>query len=1518
MARKHRTRILRLDGKPIHLVAKRAHLMVCAKGCCCGHTERGHAAVPIDFYKQEYRQRKLRKLVQLTMSGCLGPCPVANVVLLFFDGHPIWFQSINGEPQIRAIFDYLQRMLAADTYLPPPPELADYVFTYYAWTHGEGVRGQGSGVREEATLVPGILLLTHADTDLLTLRAAQPHLPEGFPPVRALSLGKVATEQHLAAALSCPGQSERVIVARLLGGLQSVPGLRGLIESARARGQHLLLVSGTGSPDPELTAASTVSPAVVHESTAYFQAGGQENITQLLRFLSDHLLLTGFGYEPPVEQPRHGIYHPDLPCDATMAHWLARRDPSRPTAGILFYRAHWMSGNMAFIDALVRELEVRGINALPVFTSSLKEPADQEGRWPAALELFFSSGECQIDVLLTTVSFALGDVQTDGPTPAGWSVHVFSALDVPVLQAICAGTTRWQWEASQRGLNPLDTAMNVALPEFDGRIITVPISFKEAVPGGANAIGEAVHYEPIADRVSRLAGLAHRFAELRRKPNAEKRVAFVLTNSPGKAARIGNAVGLDAPASLLRVLRAMREAEYDVGEQLPPDGDALIHVLIDRCSYDDTLLTTEQLAQAAGRVPPRQYQRWFEELPESQRRGMVGQWGPPPGDAYVHDGHIALAGLELGNVFVALQPPRGYGMDANAIYHQPDLPPPHNYHALYRWLRDVWRADAIVHLGKHGTLEWLPGKGVGLSSDCYPDSFLGDLPLFYPFILNDPGEGAQAKRRGHAVVVDHLTPPMTTADSYGELGELMQLVDEYYQVELLDPSKMPLLQQQIWDLIRQAHLEDDLKYLMQKSEDGHTHEWDDAVTAEGTPVSLAQMRGREVSHLIKELDGYLCELAGAQIRDGLHILGQVPEGEQIVGLLQALTRIPNLDVPSLRSAVAELFVLDLDTLLADRGRPVASIPAALARLADRSLVSHADALETIDELCHHLLELLQQNDFAADAIPAVLRETFAMGGEPLSVALSMLLPSPPLRGRGVGGEGAASPPSPPTPLPPPGSEGGEGSKAARGTLATLDSVKEHSVNLSKIGSVLSFVCERLVPALQQSTDEIAHLLTGLNGRYVPAGPSGAPTRGMAHVLPTGRNFYAVDPRALPSAAAWQVGQELAREVLERFRAETGAFPESVGISIWGTSAMRTHGDDVAEILALLGVHPLWQKESRRVVGIEVAPLEELGRPRIDVTVRISGFFRDAFPHLIKLLDDAVQAVAMRDEPSEHNYIRKHYLADLAANLAAGMPDAERQARYRLFGSKPGAYGAGLLPLIDERNWHDDADFAETYVNWGGYAYGADAQGVEAHEAFRHRLASVQVALHNQDNREHDIFDSDDYFQFHGGMIATIRALTGRAPRAYFGDSHDPARPAVRDLKQEALRIFRTRVANPKWLQGITRHGYKGGLELAATVDYLFGYDATAGVAEDWMYEQLAQRYALDPEMQQFFARSNPWALHAIAERLLEAAQRGLWEQPRAEMLEALRDTLVQSETLLEERGEYSQPVGRATGVRGDG
>jgi cobaltochelatase CobN len=1219
----------------------------------------------------------------------------------------------------------------------------------------------------------------------------------------------------------------------------------------------------------------------------YFQAGGSTNLAQLLRYLSDHLLMTGFGYEPAQRLPEHGIYHPDLSPDASVADWLALRDPAKPSAGIVFYRAHWMSGNTRFIDALLEALEKRGMNVLPVFTASLRSG---DGELPSALRYFRTGESTHIDVLINTTSFAMGEITPGGATPAGWSVRVLDTLDVPVLQAITSGMTREQWQQSARGLNPLDAAMNVVLPEFDGRIITVPVSFKARAAGMPS---EVIEYEPVPERVARVAGIAARFARLRAVPNAEKRVAFMFTNSSSKAAQIGNAVGLDAPASLMRILDAMRVAGYDVGT-LPESGTALIHQLVARCSYDEIYLTGEQLNNAAGRVPAAQYATWFADLPADMRARMVAQWGEAPGVAYVHDDHLALAGLEFGNTFVALQPPRGYGMDPDAIYHQPDLPPTHHYFALYRWLRDVWGADAIVHVGKHGTMEWLPGKGVGLSDNCFPDALLGDLPLFYPFIINDPGEGSQAKRRAHAVVVDHLTPPMTTADTYGALAQLTQLVDEYYQVEVLDPTKLPLLQQQIWELVKQTNLDADLQARLlhhdhdHDHEHGHHHHHDhdhdhDHAHDDGLPAALTEMDGAGVAHLIEDLDGYLCELGSAQIRDGLHILGRGPDDEQMPDMLVSLTRLPNLDIPGLQDAVAALFGLEMTMLLDQKGRRINVTPA-LARVTGRAIVTRADALDAIDSLCLALYEQLRTDGYRVDAIDSVLARVFA---ELDDVATPLLQP-------------AMSRSSPLL------KQMGKARAVVKPRVAAAPVAKVPRYDALR--RILHFACAQLVPNLARATDEIDNLLHGLSGGYVPAGPSGSPSRGMAHILPTGRNFYSVDPRSVPSQSAWRVGLQLAHEVLHRHQLETGAYPESVAISIWGTSAMRTHGDDVAQILALLGVRPVWRLESRQVSGVEVIPLAELKRPRIDVTTRISGFFRDAFPQLIDLIDEAVNTVIALDESPEDNFVRKHYLKELDDWLGQGLQpeDAKQRAAYRVFGAKPGSYGAGILPLIQHKNWETDADFAEAYVNWGGYAYARGAQGADQRDAFRVRLSNVEVALHNQDNREHDIYDSDDYLQFHGGMIATIRALSGQQPRHYFGDSHDPARAQVRDLKEESLRVFRSRVVNPKWLASIQRHGYKGGLELTATVDYLFGYDATAQVMDDWMYEDVAEAYGFDETMQQFLQEANPWAQNAIAERLLEAATRGMWAAPKPETLEKLRELYLHSETLLEARGETAR------------
>jgi len=962
-----------------------------------------------------------------------------------------------------------------------------------------------------------------------------------------------------------------------------------------------------------------------------------------------------------------------------------------------------------------------------------------------------------------------------------WDASVLEALDVPVLQAVCATSSRAAWEASDSGLAPLDAATQVAIPEFDGRLIAGVISFKEREAENS-PVGAAVpHYVADVERCGRVARLAVRHARLRHIPAERRRVAMLLTSFPTRHARVGMAVGLDTPASALAVLETLRADGMRVEHRFS-SGDELMHALIATGGHDPEFLTEEHLARAPLSWPVREYLSWYRTLPASLRQAVERRWGPPPGDAYVHGDEFVIAGLELGNVLVAIQPPRGYGDDPVGIYHDPDLPPTHHYLACYRWIDAVWGADAIVHLGKHGTLEWLPGKMLALSPACSPDAALGDVPLLYPFVVNDPGEGVQAKRRAHAVIIDHLVPPMMRAETYDELAELETLLDEYARLELLDPDKLPALASRIWSAVERANLQAELRI---------------------------EQRPDELGELVQHIDGYLCEIKDIQIKDGLHVLGRPPAGEQLRGLAAAILRLGSGEVCGLRTAVAG--ALGIDPQQAAR-EPVDRLAAA--------------------ELA--LLEALDRRGWDTDACGEVCRRVLGLADR-------------------------------------------------------------------EVERTLRFACREVVPRIQRTPRELGAIVRALRGRHIPSGPSGAPTRARVDVLPTGRNFYSVDPRALPSELAWEVGQRLAEALLERHRQETGALPRMVGLVAWGTSAMRTGGDDVAEILALLGVRPRWQPESRRVTGVEVIPLRELGRPRIDVTVRISGFFRDAFPHLVTLLDQAFGVVAALDEPDESNHVAAHARAD-ARRLAEELDQtaAWRRATTRVFGSKPGAYGAGLMQLLETRDWRDERDLAAVYEAWGGYAYGAGLNGQAAPEAMRACYRRIEVAVKNLDSREHDVLDSDDYYQYHGGMVAAVRGLTGRDPAAYLGDSSDPARVRMRTLTEEARRVFRARVANPRWIASMIRHGYKGAAELAATVDYLFGYDATAGVADDWMYERLAQRYLLEPTIAEFMSKSNPWAARSIAERLLEAVDRGLWRAPREETLAAIRERFLALEGELEE------------------
>ncbi|WP_438490524.1 cobaltochelatase subunit CobN [Streptomyces sp. S186] len=1196
-----------------------------------------------------------------------------------------------------------------------------------------------------------ILLLSTSDTDLLSARAATGPVPYRLANPARLDLAEL------------PGLLEGadLVVVRLLGGLRAwEDGLDVLLAADQHR--PVVVLTGEQAPDAQLMEASTVPVGIAAEAHAYLAHGGPANLSQLARFLSDTVLLTGHGFEPPAAAPSWG------PLER------AATEAAGPTVAVLYYRAHHMSGNTRFVHDLCDQIERAGGRPLPLYVASLRAPE------PELIEELRAA-----DALVTTVLAAGGTRPAEasaGGDDESWDAGALAALDVPILQALCLTGSRAAWEENDEGLSPLDAASQIAVPEFDGRLITVPFSFKEIDEDGLPV------YVADAERAARVAGIAVRHARLRHIPATEKRLALVLSAYPTKHSRIGNAVGLDTPASAVELLRRLAAEGYDFGDEPVPglasgDGDELIYALIEAGGHDQEWLTEEQLARNPVRIPAADYRRWYATLPQELRESVEEHWGPPPGEMFVDrsrnpEGDIVLAALRRGNLLILIQPPRGFGENPIAIYHDPDLPPSHHYLAAYRWIAAPaadggFGADAMVHLGKHGNLEWLPGKNAGLSAACGPDAALGDLPLVYPFLVNDPGEGTQAKRRVHATLVDHLVPPMARADSYGDIARLEQLLDEYAAISSMDPAKLPAIRAQIWTLIQAAKLDHDLGLEERPDDDG----FDD---------------------FLLHVDGWLCEVKDAQIRDGLHVLGAAPAGEARVNLVLAILRARQIwggtaALPGLREA------LGLDESAATR-----------------------TAADDAEAVARGLVQAMEDADWDPAAAARVAE------GHPAAVA-----------------------------------------------------------------DILDFAAREVVPRLAATTDELDHALHALNGGFVPAGPSGSPLRGLVNVLPTGRNFYSVDPKAVPSRLAWETGQALADSLLGRYRDDNGDWPESVGLSLWGTSAMRTSGDDVAEALALLGVRPVWDDASRRVTGLEAIPLDELGRPRIDVTLRISGFFRDAFPHVIGLLDDAVRLAAGLDELAESNFVRAHAQADLAAH------GDERRATTRIFGSRPGTYGAGLLQLIDSRDWRTDADLAEVYTVWGGYAYGRGLEGRPAREEMETAYKRIAVAAKNTDTREHDIADSDDYFQYHGGMVATVKALKGKAPEAYIGDSTRPETVRTRTLVEETSRVFRARVVNPRWIEAMRRHGYKGAFELAATVDYLFGYDATTGVVADWMYDKLAQTYALDPENRAFLQEANPWALHGIAERLLEAESRGMWEKPDAETLAALREAFLETEGELE-------------------
>ncbi len=1167
-----------------------------------------------------------------------------------------------------------------------------------------------------------IVILTAADSEISLLARAHDRLDHGPDKLRLANFLHLqhpfAVDLYVEKTLS----KSKLVILRLLGGQSYwAYGLERITAAAKDHGFQLIVLPGDSHADPELTAQSTLPAATCERLRQYFIAGGENNAASLLRFAC---ALLGEGYEPAPAQP--------LPSAG-----LYRHSDGQGHIGIIFYRAALEGGQTAPIDALAENIAARGIGVSAHYVASLKDAESN-----SVLRRHYVEHPPQVIINLT--SFAASAGGKDDP---------LAAYDCPVLQAIMASSSEAVWQSSAQGLAPRDLAMGVVLPELDGRIHSRVISFKSDSYWHEATQSRIITQAPVADRIAHVADLAVNWLTLCKTPASKCKIGIVLANYPIRDGRIANGVGYDAPASTIAILKALQSEGYDVHD-LPEKGNALIEAL------------TRARASEGVRFSLVDYVSFYNALPQAVRNQVEARWGKADTDPSVHGGNFILPVVELGSVIVGIQPSRGYNIDPKSSYHDPALVPPHAYFAFYLWLRKVFGAHAIIHNGKHGNLEWLPGKANGLSAACFPDALLGPLPHIYPFIVNDPGEGTQAKRRASAVIIDHLTPPLTRAESYGPLKDLEALIDEYYLASGLDRRRAASLHKDILVLTKSSRLDVD-----------------------------AGFTGDDDADLTK-LDAYICDLKEAQIRDGLHILGQSPTGDQERDLLVALTRTPrNLgegaDASLIRALAADFGLDDFDPLSCEMAAPWAGPrPAALAETSTDAWRSNGDTVERL--------------------------ELFARSLEP------------------AGARSAA---------------------------------------------VLGEIASSIRPRLRScGSHEVSALLAGLAGKRVAPGPSGAPTRGRLDVLPTGRNFYSLDNRTVPTPTAWTLGQRSAEALLIRHLQDFGSYPTSLGLTAWGTSNMRTGGDDIAQALALIGAKPVWDSASWRVTGYEIIPLASLGRPRVDVTLRISGFFRDAFPAQIELFDKAIRACGALEEDAGDNPIAARMQAERDQLLSSGIPQAEAQdmAGYRIFGSKPGAYGAGLQALIDERIWADRRDLAAAYITWGSYAYGAKARGVASEKTFKQRLKNIEAVVHNQDNREHDLLDSDDYYQFEGGMSAAVEATSGTKPRVYHNDHSRPERPVIRTLEDEVGRVMRSRVVNPKWINGVKRHGYKGAFEIAATVDYMFAFAATTGAVQTHHFDLAFDAYLMDETTREFIRSNNPAALKEIAERFSEAATRGLW------------------------------------------
>jgi cobaltochelatase CobN len=1157
---------------------------------------------------------------------------------------------------------------------------------------------------------------------------------------------------------------------------------------------HLITVGD----DPSYWAFSSVDPQIIRTCQKYFMYGGGENFKNLLSYLKKSLFHEDISVTAPIEIPFQGIYHPDSPTHFTdtpaYLTWYSQTHPNGPVVGLLFSRLSWTSKNTAIEDALIRSLEQQGMNVIAAFSYGVRDDSVGSIGIAGVIRHFFLDGDrSRVDALVKLIMTPVGPLSEPEFNDRGIfsGVDLYKKLNIPIFHPIISTyLTLTQWEESPGLKN--DVAWGVAMPEFEGEIEPIFIGAR------SSEASAELSSHPVHDRCEKIAKRVKNWIALAKKPVHERKVAFILNNSPCASveANVGAASHLDSLESVARILQEMAAAGYSVTP--PENGKVLIDTIMERKAISEFRWTTVQDIVAKGGtlalMDMDTYLPYFKSLPPSVQEKVLKTWGEPPGLGMILDEKLLITGVQYGNATISVQPKRGcYGARCDGevckILHDPECSPPHQYLATYYYLREIFGADVLVDVGTHGNLEFLPGKGVGLSQDCFPDIAIGTIPHLYIYNADNPPEGTIAKRRSYATLVDHMQTVLTQGGLYEELEEIENLLNQY-ETAKNDPARAHALQHMLLDAIGAAHLDKDMHL---------SHD---------TPLAEMTAKAHET----------LSKIRNTQIQKGMHIFGEVPEGEKRLDFINSIIRFDSGEL-SPRRIIAAVVGLDLSELLTNQDK-----------YSDEHEASNGALLERLENITKHFIwAVLNEPDVQYETIFSC--------------------------------------------------------KISPEQIDNLDVVRDRIRDINR----------RI-----DDSKEIDSLLHGFNGKYIPAGPSGLISRGHEEVLPTGRNFYSLDPFRVPTRAASRVGQRLADALIAKHVKDEGTVPENVAFYWMAGDIMSADGEMYAELLWLLGTEPVWQANGQ-VKSFTIVPLEKLGRPRIDITVRTSGILRDNFSNCYELVDEAVQAVAALDEPPEQNFVRKH-----AQKMMVEEGTSLRDATLRIFSSRPRTYGNGVNLAVLASAWKTEADLADIFVAWNGYAYGKDIQGKFAHEQLAASLSTVSVTFNKVQSDEYDLLGCCCYFGTHGGITAAARHYSGNEVKPYYGDTREPENIEVRDLADELRRVVRTKLLNPKWIEGMKEHGYKGASDMMKRITRVYGWEASTQEVDDWIFDDIAETFVNDEEMRKFFEDNNPYALEEIARRLLEAHQRGLWDADE-QVLENLKNNYLEIESWMEDQvteGDY--------------